>query len=292
MSIVPMGRLLRGTLCHGEARVLMCDTTLLAEAARTIHSASNVCAAALGRGISGVALLTAAAEDAANSITMTLNGGGPAGALVVVAHGRRLKAYIDHPGISLPLRGDGKLDVGGALGSEGRITVIRDMGLRDPYIGQCAVRSGEVAEDIAYYCTVSEQQPTLCALGVLVSDEVLSSAGLLVQPLPGCGEETLSQLELRAPVFSDVSAHLLEKPLEPLFEDFFRGLSPEVLAIEALSLSCDCTREKMERVLLSVGREELLDMIETQHGAEITCNFCQTRHTFSEGELMRLLERA
>lgn len=292
MKQIPIGRLLRGVLKDGQARVLLCDTTAMAQAARQAHGASNVCAAALGRGISAAALLSAATEEATNSLTMTIKGDGPAGALVTVAHGRDIKAYIDRPETDLPLRPDGKLDVGGALGKNGRISVVRDLGLREPYVGQCPLTSGEIAEDVAYYCLMSEQKPSLCSLGVLVAAEVISSAGLLVQPLPGCEDSLIDALELRAPVFSDISAHLLESPLEELFEGFFRGLSPQVLDIEPLCYVCDCTRERMERVLLSLGRAELEDIIKTQHQAEITCNFCCTRHTFSEAELTTLLAQA
>lgn len=293
MDQTPVGKILRGTLAGGMVRVLLCETTQMADAARAAHGASSVCAAALGRGISGAALLAASTEEETNSLTMTVAGGGPAGSLVVVAHGRRLKAYIGHPEATLPNREDGKLNVGGVVGREGRITVIRDLGLREPYIGQCSLASGEIAEDIAYYCTMSEQKPTLCALGVLVGKEgVLASGGLLVQPLPGCPEETLSQLELRAPIFADISAHLLEFSPELLFERFFDGLSPAILSAEALSYACDCSRAKMERVLISLGREELTDMMETEHGAEIVCNFCRKRHVFSEEELGLLLSSA
>jgi len=287
-----MGRLLRGVLAGGAARAMLCDTTAMAQSARETHGATNVCAAALGRGISAAALLTATAEEETNSLTMTFKGGGPAGALVVVAHGRRLKAYIDNPGVNLPLRPDGKLDVGGAIGAGGRLTVVRDLGLKEPYVGQTLLKSGEIAEDVALYCTASEQQPTLCSLGVLVEKRVLSSAGLLVQPLPGCDEGVLSALEMRAPVYADVSAHALEMPLEELFAAFFRGLEPEILAIEPLAYACDCSRERMERALLSMGREELLDMIREERGAEITCSFCRKAHTFSEEALRALLANA
>ncbi|MDR0928309.1 MAG: Hsp33 family molecular chaperone HslO [Oscillospiraceae bacterium] len=292
MKTTAMGRLLRGTLGGGQARVLMCDTTAMAQLARDTHHASRVCTAAMGRGISASALLFASAEEPANSMTITFKGNGPAGALVTVTRGRRIKAYIDRPEIELPLRADGKLNVGGAIGHEGRIAVVRDLGMREPYIGQCPLQSGEIADDVAYYCTLSEQQPTLCALGVLVGEKVLASGGLMVQPLPGCEEGLLSQLELRAPVYQDISAHLAERPLEELFFNFFRGLSPELLETEALAYGCDCNRARMERVLVSLGKEELTDMIETQHGAEITCHFCRNAHKFSEGELRDLLAQA
>lgn len=293
MTVVPMGRILLGILMDGQARVLLCDTTAMAGAARRIHHASNVCAAALGRAISATALLTASTEEQTNSLTMTIKGNGPAGTLVSVAHGFRMKAYIDHPQVQLPLRADHKLDVGGAIGSEGRITVIRDMGLKEPYIGHCNLVSGEIGEDVASYCVTSEQIPTLCALGVLVGeDEVLSSAGLLVQSLPGCTEEVLSALELRSPIFRDISAHLLEHSIEELHEMFFRGLKPEILSVEALTYACDCSRAKMEKVLLSLGRNDLEDMIQKDHGAEISCMFCHERHQFTEEALQLLLSQA
>lgn len=292
MKTTGMGRLLRGVLKGGQARVLICDTRDMVQAARETHQASNVCTAALGRAISGAALLTAAAEEPANSLTMTIKGGGPAGAVVTVAHGSNIKAYIDHPQVELPLRADGKLDVGGALGKEGTLTVVRDLGMREPYVGQVPLQSGEIGEDVAYYCTMSEQQPTLCALGVLVGEDVLSAGGLIIQPLPGCEEETLSALEMRAPIFADISAHLAENTPEELLEMFFRGLEPELLSDDVLTYTCDCSRERMEKVLISLGREELTDMIENDHGAEITCNFCRTHHAFDEGELREILEQA
>ncbi|MDL2317541.1 Hsp33 family molecular chaperone HslO [Eubacteriales bacterium OttesenSCG-928-A19] len=292
MKTMAMGRLLRGILMNGQARVLLCDTKDMVQAARETHQASRVCTAALGRAISGVAMLTAAAEEEANSVTMTIKGGGPAGSLVAVAHGRSIKAYIDHPQIELPPKADGKLDVGGALGKDGRLTVVRDLGLREPYVGQTPLQSGEVADDLAYYCTMSEQQPTLCALGVLAGDMVLSAGGLIVQPLPGCEEETLSALELRAPIYAGISAHLAESTPEQLFESFFRGLSPEIIADETLAYTCDCSRERMEKVLISLGREELDDMISRDHGAEITCYFCREQHKFDENELRQLLKQA
>lgn len=285
-----IGRLLRGVLADGMARVLFCDTTEMARACANTHEASAVCAAALGRGVSAAALLSASAEAPESDLTLTIKGGGPAGTLVVAAHGRRLKAYINNPAVTLPNRADGKLDVGGALGRDGTITVVRDMGIGEPYIGQCALQSGEVGEDVAYYCAVSEQQPTLCALGVRVHEgEVVSSGGILIQPLPGCPEDVLSALELRAPVYADISAHLLADSLEDLFAMFFKGLEPKILEIEPLAYACDCSRERMARVLLSLGREELTDMITHDDGAEVVCSFCRTKRHFTGDELRDLL---
>lgn len=258
------------------------------------HEPSNVCAAALGRGISAAALLTASADDPdSTNLTMTIKGGGPAGALVVVAHGRRLKAYIDHPQVELPLKANGKLDVGGALGKDGMITVVRDLGMREPYVGQCELQSGEIGEDVAYYCVVSEQQPTLCALGVLVNEgRVISSGGVLVQPLPGCEEETLAELETRSMLFGDISAQLLAQPMEDFFKACFDGMEPETLDVEGLTYTCDCSRERMERALISIGQNDLQEIIDDDQGAELVCNFCHEKHQFTTEELKALLAQA
>lgn len=292
MQKMAMGRMLRGVLKGGQARVLLCDTRDMTQVARETHMASNVCTAAMGRAIAATAMLTAAAEEPANSLTLTIKGNGPAGSLVAVAHGTEIKAYVHNPQVELPLREDGKLDVGGAIGRQGTMTVVRDLGLREPYVGQTPLQSGEIAEDVAYYCTMSEQVPTLCALGVQVADTVVAAGGLMIQALPGCSEETLAALELRTPIFADISAHLAHAPIEELFRDFFRGLEPEILAEDVLTYTCDCNRERMERVLISLGREELEDMIENDHGTAITCHFCRTEHSFTEEELTQLLEQA
>ena len=294
MKQAALGRLLRGTLRNGQVRVLMCDTTNMAELCRMTHEPSNVCAAALGRGISAAALLTASADDPdSTNLTMTIKGGGPAGALVVVAHGRRLKAYIDHPQVELPLKANGKLDVGGALGKDGMITVVRDLGMREPYVGQCELQSGEIGEDVAYYCVVSEQQPTLCALGVLVNEgRVISSGGVLVQPLPGCEEETLAELETRSMLFGDISAQLLAQPMEDFFKACFDGMEPETLDVEGLTYTCDCSRERMERALISIGQNDLREIIDDDQGAELVCNFCHEKHQFTTEELKALLAQA
>lgn len=294
MKQAALGRLLRGTLRNGQVRVLMCDTTNMAELCRMTHEPSNVCAAALGRGISAAALLTASADDPdSTNLTMTIKGGGPAGALVVVAHGRRLKAYIDHPQVERPLKANGKLDVGGALGKDGMITVVRDLGMREPYVGQCELQSGEIGEDVAYYCVVSEQQPTLCALGVLVNEgRVISSGGVLVQPLPGCEEETLAELETRSMLFGDISAQLLAQPMEDFFKACFDGMEPETLDVEGLTYTCDCSRERMERALISIGQNDLQEIIDDDQGAELVCNFCHEKHQFTTEELKALLAQA
>jgi len=280
--------LLHITLRKGQARALLCDTTEMAEQARRIHQASRVCAAALGRGISAAAMLGSMLKG--GRLTLTFKGDGPAGALVMVARPGVVKATIDQPQVELPPRPDGKLDVGGAIGRKGRVTVVKDLGLKEPYVGQCHLASGEIGEDVALYCTASEQQPTLCALGVLVGERVLASGGLMIQPLPGCPEETIAELERRVPLYSDISGLIRERSPQELIPPLFDGLEPEIIAREPLEYRCDCSRERMERVLISMGRAELEDMIEQQGGAELTCHFCRSRHRFDASELRSLME--
>ena len=286
-------RLLRMTLRGGEARVFLCDTTQMAQQARDIHNASNTCSAAMGRMLAATAIMGANLKSEGDRITVTINGGGPAGPMCAVAGpDGRVKVTIEHPEVELALKPNGKLDVGGALGKDGQLTVMRSYGFGEPYIGRVNLVSGEVAEDFAMYYLESEQTPSLCALGTLVGEEILSAGGVLIQAMPGCSEELLDALEIRAELFSAISQMLREMTLEEIVEGCFRGLEPEILEEIPLTLQCDCSREYIERVLLSMGAAELRDIIEKQHGCEVSCHFCRKHYAFTGEELNRLLEQA
>lgn len=286
-------RLLRMTLRGGEARVFLCDTTQMAQQARDIHNASNTCSAAMGRMLAATAIMGANLKSEGDRITVTINGGGPAGPMCAVAGpDGRVKVTIEHPEVELALKPNGKLDVGGALGKDGQLTVMRSYGFGEPYIGRVNLVSGEVAEDFAMYYLESEQTPSLCALGTLVGEEILSAGGVLIQAMPGCSEELLDALEIRAELFSAVSQMLREMTLEEIAEGCFRGLESEILEEIPLTLQCDCSREYIERVLLSMGAAELRDIIEKQHGCEVSCHFCRKHYAFTGEELNRLLEQA
>lgn len=288
----PPSRLLHATLRGGEARVLICDTTRMVREAAEIHGSSRVCTVAMGRMIGAAAMMGCQLKDAGESVTLTLRGDGPASPLVAVARRGVVKVTIAQPELELPPRADGKLDVGGALGREGRFSVVRDLGFGEPYIGQVPLTSGEVGEDVAMYYTASEQTPTLCALGVLLGERVSSAGGILIQAMPGCSEAILDALELRSQLFTDLSGLLLEATPEQAVARCFDGLAPEVLEEVPLRLACDCGRERIERALLSLGAAELQDMIEEQRGAEVGCHFCRKRYTFSEAELGVLRDQA
>ena len=227
------------------------------------------------------------------SVTVNVKGGGPMGTVVAVANHGDVKVCADNPQVELPLKDNGKLDVGGAIGCNGYMTVIKDLGMREPYIGQIELVSGEMGIDFANYFTVSEQQPSLVALGVLVSgDAVLKAGGLLIQPLPGCPDDIIDQIELRSPMFSDLSREMTFAPKEELLEDWFRGMDLQILEREPLRYHCACSRYRMEKALISLGRKELQTLIDEDLGAELGCHFCHSQYAFSTQDLKDLLERA
>ena len=285
--------MIRGTLMDGQVRWMMCETTRMAQRAADIHHATPVCTAAMGRLMTATSMMGVMMKGENESVTVNIKGGGPMGTVVAVANHGDLKVCADDPQVELPLREDGKLNVGAAIGKDGYMTVIKDLGLREPYIGQCELVSGELAIDFANYFTVSEQQPSLVALGVLVAgDAVLKAGGLLIQPLPGCPDDIIDQIELRSPMFSDLSREMTFAPKEELLEDWFRGMDLQILEREPLRYHCACSRYRMEKALISLGRKELQTLIDEDLGAELGCHFCHSQYAFSTQDLKDLLERA
>ena len=290
--------LLHITLMDGQARALLVNSTALCEEARRTHTLSNVACAALGRLMTVSVMMGSMLKTSYGSVTNTVKGDGPLGALVAVAHeDLTVKGYVDKPRTELPLRSDGKLDVGGAVGT-GHLTVVRDLGLREPYVGQVELTNGEIASDFAYYFAASEQQPTLLSLGVLMpqagsgESHVISAGGLLIQPLPDCSEELLEQLEARTASYSDISRQLVDHTPDELCEEFFKGLDARIIERHTPAYRCDCSIERIERALISLGREELESMINEDHGAQLECHFCNRRYQFTADELRALLDKA
>ena len=285
--------ILRGTLMDGQVRIMMCETTNMVQRAAAIHNATPVCTAAMGRLMTATSMLGVMMKGENESVTVNIKGGGPMGTVVAVANHGDLKVCADDPQVELPLREDGKLNVGAAIGKDGYMTVIKDLGLREPYIGQIELVSGELGIDFANYYTVSEQQPSLVALGVLVAgDAVLKAGGLLIQPLPGCPDDIIDQIELRSPMFSDLSREMTFAPKEELLEDWFRGMDLQILEREPLRYHCACSRYRMEKALISLGRKELQTLIDEDLGADLGCHFCHSQYAFSTQDLKDLLERA
>ena len=287
-------QMLHITLMDGMVRgLLMTGTTTVATAA-AIHNTSPVATAALGRALMGTSMMGAMLKGDEASVTVTIDGGGPLGRIVCVADKQSVRGCVDVPNVQLPLRPDGKLAVGMAVGSDGRMSVVRDLGMKSPYVGQTALLSGEIAEDFAAYYVQSEQKPTLQSLGVLVNgDVVLSAGGVLLQPMPGCPDEIISELELRSPLMADISRELCYDSMTTLMEKWFDGLKPVVLETQDWQYRCPCSRERMEKSLIALGRDELTRMIQDeQEGAELTCHFCKKTERFTQQDLERLLRQA
>ena len=281
------------SLMGGQARAILIESTQLVQRAKDIHGLSRIAAAALGRTLTCAVMMGSMLKGEDESITTQIRGGGPIGTVMAVAHGDcTVKGYVDNPGIDLPRTGP-KLPVGAAVGKDGRLTVVKDMHLREPYVGQVNLVSGEIAEDFAMYFTASEQTPSLVSLGVLVSDEKVESAGgLIVQVMPGASEAAIASIENSAGMFMDISGTMKEYHLKDSVQQLLMHLEPEILATREPRYACACSRERIEKVLISLGADELKDMIQTQHGAQVDCHFCNKRYEFSEDALKALLEKA
>lgn len=288
--ITNLDTLYRVSLLEGQAMAILASTAQMCDKARQVHGLSKTATAAMGR------LLTLSGMTAARmksgSLTISIKGNGPLGNLVTVSKpDGTVKGYVENPDVELPRR-NGKLDVGSAVGREGRLTVVRDLGLRDPYVGQVKLQTGEIGEDMAYYYTVSEQTPSLVSVGVLVKEQVISAGGLIIQPLPGCSEAALQSLEMTAPLCSNLSDTLLRLGAEDTLYDIMGHLQPVVLEKGVLKYECDCSRERVERALISLGAKELQAMIDEQGGAEVGCQFCGKKRSFTADDLRALLQEA
>ena len=288
-------QLIRAISRDGLIKVSAVSTRDLTERARQIHKTLPVGTAALGRLLAAASMMGSALKEEAASITLQIKGGGPLGTLLAVSdHEGNVRGTVEHPDVDLPLREDGKLDVGTAVGNQGSLTVIRDLRMKEPYVGSVGLLWGEIAEDVALYFVESEQIPTACGLGVLVDRDqsVLSAGGYLVQLLPGAGDDTAESLEASLRAAGPVTELLKADPdPEALLRQALPGLELEVLEKSPIEYRCDCSRERMERALISLGREELRSMIAEQGGAELTCRFCDNVQTFSKEDLEALLAR-
>jgi len=285
--------ILRISLMGGQARAFLIDSTRMVEEARRVHNLSRTATAALGRLLTGASIMGCMLKDERDSLTTTIKGGGPLGTLMAVARADgAVKGYVDYPNVELPLRADGKLNVGGAVGKSGQLTVIKDMGMKEPYVGMVNLRSGEIGEDLAMYFTASEQTPSLVSVGVLTNNTVVAAGGLVVQIMPGCSDVAIKSIELSAPMFMNISATIQEFGLNGAYQQLLSHLEPEIIGTARPRYLCDCSRQRFERGLISLGEEELTSLINEDHGAELSCHFCNRTFRFTEKQLTTLLEQA
>lgn len=284
-------RMMLGT----EIYAIAVDAKSLVEEARNIHGASPVTTAAIGRLMMGALIIASDIEQPQGDVTLSIDGGGPAGKLIAVAQpDGSVRAYVQNPALDMPLRADGKLDVGGAVGSEGMLNVIKNTGGDKPYIGQCMLASGEIAEDITLYYFMSEQKPTAVYLGVVVDkDGVRAAGGLMAFPLPGCSEEALSALEAHVPACARLSSMLAGgNTLEQACGEIFADMDMRITQTSEIQYKCTCSTERMQRALISLGKQELQDIIDEDGHAEIVCHFCGEKYDFNADELSELLAQA
>jgi len=289
-----MDQLVRAITSDGLVQAVAVSTKDLTERARNIHTTLPVATAALGRTLAAASMMGNALKVEGASLTLQIKGGGPLGTVLAVSDQfGNVRGYVQQPHVDLPLRPDGKLDVGAAVGAEGTLTVIKDLGMKEPYIGSVALLGGEIAEDLAAYFVESEQIPTACALGVLVDRDqsVKAAGGYIIQLLPGAGEDIITKVEGGVLAAGPVTA-LLEKNSDPeaLLRTVLSDFDVEILESSPVEYRCYCSRERVERALISLGREELEKLLAEQNGCELTCQFCDKVHTFDAQQLRALID--
>ena len=287
-------RIVRAISTDGMVQAAAICSRELTERARQIHKTLPVATAALGRTLAAASMMGNALKSDGASLTLQFKGGGPLGTVLAVSDsGGNVRGYVTNPHTDIPLRADGKLDVGTAVGHEGTLTVIKDLHMKEPYVGTIDLLGGEIAEDIAGYFVESEQIPTACALGVLVDRDqsVKAAGGYLIQLMPGAGEDTITKVEGGIMAAGAVSA-LLDKDDDPehLLRAVMSDFELKILETCPVAYKCYCSRERVERALISLGREELEKMLEEQGGCQLTCQFCDAVYDFSADELRGLLK--
>ena len=283
----------------GSYRLYLAITTKMVQEAKIIHNATNLATAALGRVLTAAGLMGLMLKDEDCTLTLQVKGDGPAAEILASADGRgRVKGYIADPDVELPLKADGKLDVGGAVG-KGTLTVIKDLKLKEPYLGRINLVSGEIAEDLAHYFLLSEQQPSSVALGVRIGPDlnVQAAGGMILQVLPGAEEECLDALEERIAALRSLTEYIpqVNSPAElmdRLLGDMPPAYRPQVLEERSLRWHCGCNTKRMEKALISIGEKDLVHLIEEDGGAEIICHFCLKKYKFGREKLEALLREA
>ena len=291
-----MDQIVRVITKDAPVKAMAISATALVERARAIHDTWPVATAALGRLLMAASMMGDMLKEEKGSVTLRVRGGGPLGTVTAVSDSEgNVRGYVQNPAVDVPRKAHAKLDVGAAVGCDGELTVIKDLGMKEPYVGSVQLVGGEIAEDIAAYFVESEQIPTACALGVLIAPDqtVQVAGGYLIQLLPGAGESVISAVERGIARVGAVSARLDQgvTPLE-LLQDVLSEFELDVLETSPVEYRCYCSAERVSRALISMGRQELTSLIEEQGGAELTCQFCDRVYHFSKEDLERLLKEA
>ena len=288
-----MGKLIRCITSCGEVMATAVDTTDIVNRAEQIHKTSAVVTAALGRLLTAGSMMGNMLKGKDDSITLRVNGDGPTGSLIVVSDfNGDVRGYVQNPVVELPLNEKGKLDVGGAVGKNGLLYVLKDLGLKEPFSGSVPLVSGEIAEDITSYYALSEQIPTVCALGVLVNPDlsVKAAGGYIIQLLPAASDKTIDKLEKSIMEMSSVTT-MLSNGMTPeeIVKTALKEFEVEVLYTQDIEYKCNCSKERVSKALISLGKEELTQMAEEKGDTEISCHFCDKVYKFTSNELKKLI---
>jgi molecular chaperone Hsp33 len=279
----------------GRVRILAARTSSTVEESRVLHRMNPTPCAALGRLLTGAALMSCTLKNPSDTLTLQIRGDGPIGSMIAVADASAaVRGYAGRSDFDLPLNARGKIDVAGAVG-KGMLHVIRDLGMGDPYVGSVNLVSGEIAEDLTWYYASSEQTPTVMALGVLIGPEgrVLQAGGLFIQLMPEAGVSLAGPLEKIVTAMPAMTSMLADglSP-EDIILDQFGSLHPEIIDTRPVTYRCNCSLERMERNLISLGRKELAELSEDPKGIELQCQFCSRKYTFSVESVKALTEAA
>lgn len=284
---------IRVTTGNKEVRGFFASTKNMVETARGFHNTSKVATAALGRTLTATSMMGLMMKNKRDKISVIIKGGGPIGTILTTSNSSGIvKGYVTNPNVEVENYENGKLNVAGAVGNQGTIKVIKDLGLREPYNGEYEMVSGEIAEDFTYYFTVSEQTPSAVSLGVLTrSDEVEEAGGFIVQMMPDASEETISTIERNLSGIQSVT-QMLSQGLTPedMMNIVLKDLEPSILDKIDVAFECDCSKERVAEVFVAIGRDELKAIIEEDKGAEVGCQFCESKYSFSEEELKEIYD--
>ena len=287
--------IVRGTAAKGQIRAFAITSRQMVEDARVAHNTSPIATAALGRLLSAGAMMGSMMKSEADVLTIQVRGDGPIGGITVTANAKaEVKGYVENPGVMLPPSPLGKLDVGGAVG-KGILNVIKDLGLKEPYSGQISLQTGEIADDLTYYFASSEQVPSAVGLGVLMEKDntVKQAGGFIIQLMPDAVEETIAKLEENIASMSTVTTYL-DKGYSPekMLEEILSGLGFEVLDTMPCKFYCNCDKDRVAKVLMTIGKKEIQNLIDEGEEIELKCHFCNSDYHFSVEELGEILELA
>lgn len=283
-----MGKIYKTLIFDGQISLSVLDTTDVVNEAIRLHKLTPVCAAALGRTLTVTAFMASQLKGKDERLSVTINGNGAGGKIIAAADSKlNVRGAIDNPTVDLPLKANGKLDVGGVVGNSGYITVVKNLGLKEPYVGRSELVSGEIGEDFAAYYAYSEQQPTAIAVGVLIKNEkCIGAGGVIMQPLPDCTEENLVKAENLVNKFSDVSKQISETGVEGIIEKYFKGYDFNAFDVR---YKCNCSDEYVRKVLITLGEKELYDAIEKDGKIEVCCQFCDKKYVYYKKDVDEFL---